>query len=155
MAEKADGGSVYVQGSMRTNSVLSYILYTIAALGYKINNLHTFKGEKKVHDPLSQRSVAVGNAIINSNVIDDVLISGAMTFDLRDEGLTIETDKRDFKVQFDPARFRPSEVPILLSDAEKVKKELGVVPTKQIHDIINDQINYYLDGERRLNIIKR
>ena len=33
MAEKADGGSVYVQGSMRTNSVLSYILYTIYSIG--------------------------------------------------------------------------------------------------------------------------
>lgn len=56
-------------------------------------------------------------------------------------------------MQFDESKFRPSEVPILLSNTEKIKKELGVVPTKQIRDITNDQINYYLDGERRLNII--
>jgi GDPmannose 4,6-dehydratase len=153
LAEKADGGSVYVQGSMRTNSVLSYILYTISALGYKINELHTFNEEKKLHDPLSERSVSVGRAKFNSNAIDDMLISGSINFDLKDQGITISTDKKDFKVQFDPSRFRPSEVPILLSNSEKIKKELGVVPTKQIRDIINDQINYYLDGERRLNII--
>jgi GDPmannose 4,6-dehydratase len=153
MAEKADGGSVYVQGSMRTNSVLSYILYTISALGYKVNELHTFKDEKRLRDPLGDRLVTVGNARFKSNIIDEMLISGTLNFDLKDEGITIQTDKRDFKVQFDESKFRPSEVPILLSNTEKIKKELGVVAGKQIHDIANDQINYYLDGERRLNII--
>ena len=51
-----------------------------------------------------------------------MLISGALNFDLKDEGITIKTDKRDFKVQFDPSRFRPSEVPILLSNSEKIRK---------------------------------
>ena len=151
MAEKADGGSVYVQGSMRTTSVLSYILYTISALGYKINELHTFRNEKRVKDPVSECSVTIGNAKFNSNIIDEMLISNSLNFDLKDEGITIETDKRDFKVQYDPSKFRPSEVPILLSNSEKIKKELSVVPTKQIHDIIDDQINYYLDREHRLN----
>ena len=82
-----------------------------------------------------------------------MLISGALNYNLEDKGLTIKTDKRDFKVQFDESRFRPSDVPMLLSNTEKIKRELGVSPTKQIGDIINDQINYYLDGERRLNII--
>lgn len=153
MGEAAEGGSVYVQGSMRTNSVLSYILYTISALGYKVNELHTFRNEKRVKDPINECKATVGNFRFNSSVIDDLLISGDMNFDLKDEGVTIETDKRDFKVRFDPTKFRPSEVPLLLSNSQKIKKELGVVPTKQILDIINDQINYYLDGEHRLNII--
>lgn len=153
MAEKAVGGSLYVQGSMRTNSVLSYILYTISALGYKIKRVSTFRNDKKLEDPLAKRSVTLGRARFGSNAIDDMLLSGALNFDLSDEGLTIESDKRDFKVQFDGSRFRPSEVPILLSNAEKIKKELGVAPTRRIDDIINDQINYYLDADRRLNII--
>jgi GDPmannose 4,6-dehydratase len=153
LAEKADGGSVYVQGSMSTHSVLSYLLYTISELGYNIREIHTFKDQKKVRDPLSERDVTLGNASFKSNVIDEMMISGALNFDLKDEGLTVQTDKRDFKVDFDELRFRPSEVPILLSNTEKIRKELGVFPSKQIDDIINDQINYYLDGERRLNII--
>ena len=153
MAEKAKGGSVYVQGSMRTNSVLSYALYTISNLGYKIRELYTLRNEKRVRDPLNERSVSIGKAKFTSNVVDEMLLSGSLNFDIKDEGLTIDTDKRKFKVQFDASRFRPSEVPILLSDTEKIRKELGVLPTKQIHDIINDQINYYLDGDRRREII--
>jgi GDPmannose 4,6-dehydratase len=153
MAETAQGGSVYVQGSMRTNSVLSYILYTISALGYAISELITFRDEKKVKDPLRERSVTIGNARFQSCVVDDMLLSGALTFDLHDQGIIIRTDKREFKVQFDSAKFRPSEVPILIANSEKLKKDLGVVPSRPIHEIINDQINYYLDSDRRLNII--
>ena len=35
-----------------------------------------------------------------------MLISGALNFDLEDEGLTIKTDKRDFKVQFDDIKIQ-------------------------------------------------
>jgi GDPmannose 4,6-dehydratase len=153
MAEKAKGGSVYVQGSMRTNSVLSYILYTISALGYEIDELHTFNNDKRVNDPMSDHTVTIGNTKFNSNLIDYMMLSNSLSFDLQDVGITIETDKRNFKVQFDPSKFRPSEIPILFSDAEKIKNDLNVFPTKKIHDIINDQINYYLDREHRLNVI--
>ena len=153
LAEKAEGGSVYVQGSMRTYSVLSYLLYTLETLGYKVTELHTSSGEKTVSDPLSELPVTIGKAKFNSNAIDDMLISGRLHFDLNDNGITVKTDKRDFKIRFDESKFRPSEVPILLSDTEKIKKDLAVVQTKQIQDIINDQINYYLDRERRLNVI--
>jgi GDPmannose 4,6-dehydratase len=138
---------------MRSNSVLSYTLYTISALGYMINNLYTFRNEKKVQDPLSERSVTIGTAKFSSNKIDEMLLSGALNYELKDEGIVIETNKREFKMRFDESRFRPSEVPILLSNTEKIKKELSVHSTKQIHDIINDQINYYFDRDRRLNVI--
>jgi GDPmannose 4,6-dehydratase len=153
MAEKARGGSLYVQGSSRTHSVLSYLLYTISALGYNVEEMISFKEEKRIKDPLSQRPVTIGNRTFKSNAVDDMLISGALNYDLQDKGFIVKTDKRDFKVQFDESRFRPSDVPILLSNPEKINKELEVIPTKQVHEIINDQINYYLDGERRLNII--
>ena len=122
-------------------------------MGYKINELRTLRNEKRVNDPLSERTVSIGKAKLASNLVDEMLLSGSLKFDVKDEGLVIDTDKREFKVQFDASRFRPSEVPILLSDTEKIRKELGVLPTKQISDIINDQINYYLDGERRRDII--
>ena len=153
MAEKAQGGSVYVQGSMRTHSVLSYLLYTISALGYNVEEIISFKCEKELQNPLNERVVTVGNVKFRSNLIDEMLISGALSYNLEDDGITVKTDKRDFKVQFDDARFRPSDVPMLLSNTKKINRELGFAPTKQIHDIINDQINYYLDAERRLSII--
>jgi GDP-D-mannose dehydratase len=118
-----------------------------------VKEINTFRDQKKVRDPLNERDVSVGNTSFKSNVVDEMLISGTLNFDLTDQGLVVRTDKRDFKVQFDESRFRPSEVPMLLSNAEKMRKELGVFPSKQIDDIINDQINYYLDGEHRLNII--
>lgn len=153
MAEKADGGSVYVQGSMRTNSVLNYILLTISSLGYKLKEVRSSQNEKRIRDPLDECSLKVGTGTFNSTRLDEMLISDSFHYDLRDEGIIIETDSRDFKVRFDPAKFRPSDVPILLSNSNKIKTDLGVVPTKTIKDIIDDQINYYLDGEHRRNII--
>jgi GDPmannose 4,6-dehydratase len=153
MAEKGAGGSIYVQGSMRTNSVLTYLLQTISALGYEVKKLYTFKNEKKVHDPLDKRQVKIGNSEFESNLTDEKLLSGDLNFDIADEGITIETERRDFNVQFDPSRFRVSDVPILLSDARKARRELEVIPGKLLQDIINDQINYYLDGDRRRNFL--
>jgi GDPmannose 4,6-dehydratase len=152
MAERAEGGSVYVQGSGRTNSVLSYILYTIEALGYEISQIRTFRNEKGVSDPLSKSSLMIGDSKIDSNKIDDMLITNSLNFELKDEGIIVDTKNRSFKIQFDPKRFRQSDVPILLANAAKIKEDLGVIPCRQITEIITDQVNYYLDPEHRINI---
>ena len=148
LAERSNAGSVYVQGSMRSNSVLSYILYAISLLGYEIYEIHTIKGEKKIKDPLAKTKINIGKARLSSNIVDEMLLSSILKYDLADEGLIIETNKRKFKVQFDPTKFRPSDVPILLSNIEKIKL-LGFAPKKELADIINDQISYYLDRNHR------
>jgi GDPmannose 4,6-dehydratase len=150
LAERAEAGSVYVQGSQRCNSILSYILYTISALGYEIQKVHTIKGEKIVKDPLSKEMINFGEFKLKSNTADRVLMSNIMLYNPSDEGLIIETNKRKFKVQFDPARFRPSDTPVLISNIGKIKK-LGFAPKRELLDIINDQINYYLDSDHRNN----
>ena len=152
LAEKADPGSIYVQGSMRTNSVLSYILYVIKELGYEINQVSTTENNKVIKNPLTSSEMQLGKLMVKTNLIDEMLVSGKLEFNLADEGLVIETNKRKFKVQFDPDRFRPSDVPILMANIEKIKK-LGHVPKMQIFDIIKDQINYYLDPEHRKDVI--
>ena len=85
--------------------------------------------------------------------MDKSLLFGDLEFDLSDGRIVIDTNKRKFKVEFDPARFRPSDVPILMANIEKIKK-LGFSPERRLIDIINDQINYYLDPDHRRDLIE-
>jgi GDPmannose 4,6-dehydratase len=152
LAEKAEAGSIYVQGSMRCSSVLSYLLYVIAKLGYEIYEIRTVNGEKKIKDPLAEARINIGKATLGSNVADQMLMSSKVAYDLADEGLIIETNKRIIKVQFDPLKFRRSDVPILLSNIDKIKR-LGFILKKELTDIAEDQINYYLDPDHRKDLM--
>jgi GDPmannose 4,6-dehydratase len=148
LALKGQAGSVYNQGSSRTYSVLSYILYTISVLGYEISKIMTLRGDKIITSPLDPVELKIGNTVVESNVIDDKMFRGELEYDLTDQGLVVETNKRSFKIEFDESRFRPSDVPILLSNINKIK-ELGFAPKRSLRDIIEDQINYYLNYENR------
>jgi GDPmannose 4,6-dehydratase len=148
LARKGEAGSVYNQGSSRTYSVLSYILYTISMLGYEINKIMTLREDKIIASPLDPLKLTIGNTPVESNVIDDKMLRGELEYDLTDRGLVVETNKRSFKIEFEESRFRPSDVPILLSNANKIK-ELGFEPKRSLLDIIEDQINYYFDYEKR------
>jgi hypothetical protein len=71
------------------------------------------------------------------------MLRGELEYSLKDEGLIIVTDKRRFKIEFEESRFRPSDVPILLSNINKIK-ELGFESNRSLLDIIQDQINHSL-----------
>jgi GDPmannose 4,6-dehydratase len=148
LARKGQAGLAYNQGSMRTCSVLSYILYTISILGYEISKVTTLKKDKVITTPLDPLELIIGNTRVASNVIDDKMFRGELEFDLVDRGLVVETNKRNFKIEFDESKFRHSDVPILLSNTTKIK-ELGFEPKRSLHDIIQDQIDYYLNYENR------
>jgi GDPmannose 4,6-dehydratase len=148
LARKGKAGSAYNQGSRRTYSVLSYILYTISALGYEINKVMTLKNDKVITSPLDPLELKIGNTFVESNVVDGKMYCGELEYDLTDQGLVVETNKRSFKIEFEESRFRPSDVPILLSNINKIK-ELGFEPKRSLQDIIQDQINYYLDYKNR------
>ena len=148
LARKGQAGSAYNQGSRRTYSVLSYILYTISTLGYEINKVMTLKKDKIITSPLDPLELTIGNMTVESNVIDDKMFSGELEYDLTDQGLFVETNKRSFKIEFEESRYRPSDVPILLSNINKIK-ELGFESKRSLQDIIQDQINYYLNYENR------
>ena len=148
LARKGQAGSAYNQGSRRTYSVLSYILYTISTLGYEINKVMTLKKDKIITSPLDPLELTIGNMTVQSNVIDDKMFSGELEYDLTDQGLFVETNKRSFKIEFEESRYRPSDVPILLSNINKIK-ELGFESKRSLQDIIQDQINYYLNYENR------
>jgi GDPmannose 4,6-dehydratase len=148
LARKGKAGSAYNQGSRRTYSVLSYILYTISALGYEINKVMTLKNDKVITSPLDPLELKIGNTFVESNVVDRKMFCGELEYDLTDQGLVVETNKRRFKIEFEESRFRPSDVPILLSNTNKIK-ELGFESRRSLRDIIQDQINYYLNSENR------
>lgn len=153
LADKANPGSLYVQGSGRTNSVLSYILYTIASLGYEVRTVTNLKGNKRIADPLGENQAKIGNISVKSNNIDKLILNKELEFGLEDEGIEILTDSIKYVVRFDSKLFRPSDVPILLSDISKISK-LGFEPHKELTDIVKDQINYYLDPFHRNNILQ-
>jgi len=76
------------------------------------------------------------------------MLKGELEYTLEDEGIRIKTDKGNVMVVFDESKFRPVDVPILMSDARKIQ-ELGFKVTKSLEDIIRDQVNYYLNPENR------
>jgi GDPmannose 4,6-dehydratase len=152
LADRADPGSAYVQGSMHSNSVLSYILYVLTALGHEIQEIYNIDGEKRIKSPLEKTELKIGDATIESNAIDKALLTNTLSYDLNDIGLIIVTNKRKFKVEFDPHKFRPSDVPVLISNTNKIGK-LGFVVKRSLVDIVNDQINYYLDPANRSNLL--
>jgi len=148
LAEKGKPGDVYVQGSMRTNSVLTYILLTLQHLGYDIKEMETLKGEKRVKEPAEISNDGFFNINFPKTRVDELMLRGELEYTLEDEGIRIKTDKGDITVAFDKNRFRPAEVPILMSDTRKIQ-ELGFRVTRSLEDIIRDQVNYYLNPENR------
>jgi len=148
LAEKGRPGDVYVQGSMRTNSVLTYILLTLQHLGYDIKEVETLKGEKMVKDPCEIVDEDFFKVRFMKTKVDALMLKGELEYTLEDGGLNVKTSKGNITVVFDESRFRPADVPILMSDAKKIQR-LGFKVTKSLEDIIRDQVNYYLNPENR------
>lgn len=152
LAEHGYPGAVYVQGSMNANSVLTYILKTISLLGYELQSVSSVANDTKIQNPLEESATQLGHLILKTNKIDKMILEADPLFDLQDKGLIIQTDKKRFKVNFDEKKYRPSDVPILMSNINKIK-EIGFRIRRNLDDIINSQINYYLDPVNRKNVL--
>lgn len=144
LAEKGRTGEVYVQGSQRTNSVLSYLLLSLECAGYKVHRLQNLKEKKVVEEPTAVDESPMFGLQFEKTKVDRLILEGELMFDAADGGILVETDKGRVTVEFDQRRFRPAEVPVLLSDVTKIR-ELGFRVRHFLRDIINDQLNYYLD----------
>jgi GDPmannose 4,6-dehydratase len=152
LSEKGKDGDVYVQGAQRTTSVLSYLLMTLQYLGYQINEIETLNGEKRVKEPTTHSDSSEFFGLkFDMTKIDELLLNGELDYVLSDRGLTIRTDKGKILLKFDPEKFREAEVPILLSKTSKIR-DIGFKSKKSIKEIIADQVNYYLDTERRNSV---
>ncbi|WP_304125088.1 GDP-mannose 4,6-dehydratase [Methanosphaera cuniculi] len=148
LATKANKGDVYNQGSMRTNSILTYILLSLKESGENINSISTFNGDKKVDDPAEMNNDEYCGVSFAKTKVDSMMLNNELEYNIEDKGIIVNTDNGDVKVEFNPARFRPAEVPILFSNTKKIQK-LGVEIKHSVDDIIRDQLNYYIKKENQ------
>jgi len=149
LAEKGRNGGVYNQGSMRTNSVLTYIFFTLENLGFNVGDISTMSTPPIKYSGMAERSGDGFLGVEFTRTKADLFMLGSrLEFNLADRGLTLKTDKIDVDVVFNPARFRPADVPVLLSDTSKIQG-LGFEARHSLDDIIREQIDYYLNPENR------
>jgi GDP-4-dehydro-6-deoxy-D-mannose reductase len=52
----------------------------------------------------------------------------------------------DVRIELDPSRMRPAEVPVLYADISKANKELGWVPRYSLRDTLHDTYQYWLSA---------
>lgn len=151
LAEKGNAGEVYNQGSMRTNSVLSYILLALENAGWDVEKIETMNetDRKTVLDPLQRKDGEIFGLRFEKTEVDELLLTDELEFALEDKGIWVYTDKGKIPIEFDPGKFRPAEVPILLSDTRKIQ-QLGFKVTHKLEDIIKDQLNFYLKPSERI-----
>lgn len=149
LAEKGNEGEVYNQGSMRTNSVLSYILISLEESGWQIDRIETFNGEKSIKDPTELDDSKMYGISFNKTKVDQMMLEGDLNYESNDNGIYAYSDNDKIKIEFNKNRFRPAEVPILLSDTKKIEK-LGFKSKLSLNKIIKDQLNYYLKEMNRV-----
>jgi GDP-mannose 4,6-dehydratase len=147
LAEKGQYGDVYNQGSGRTNSVLTYLLLSLECAGWKVEKIQSLKGKKMVKGPTAPDKGRMFGASFEKTAIDRMLLDHEIEFSAADQGITVFTDKGKVRVDFDLERFRPSDVPLLMASTKKIDK-LGFKTEYSLKDIINDQLNYYMDKSR-------
>ena len=148
LAHLGDAGEVYNQGSMRTNSVLAYILLGLEEAGWEVDHIKTFNGEKKVENPTEPDNSKIFGIGFEKTRIDKMLLEEEIEYTLKDKGIVVQTGKDEVRIEFNPERFRPAEVPILLSDTHKIQR-IGARIRYSLKDIINDQLNYFLKKDNR------
>jgi GDPmannose 4,6-dehydratase len=148
LAEKGKPGGVYNQGSCRTNSVMSYILLSLKGAGYTPEKIETIKNSKVMENPAENDDTELFGKNFEKTKVDTALLKDELEFQLEDGGVIVHTDIGKVKVEFNPDRFRPAEVPILMADTDKIQK-IGFKVNYKLEDIIQDQLNFYQKKENR------
>jgi GDPmannose 4,6-dehydratase len=150
LAEKGQGGEVYNQGSMRTNSVLSYILLGLEEAGWDVNRIEAVNGGKEIQDPTEFDESPIFGIKFPKTKVDQLILEGELEYTIKDKGIRVNTQQGDVMIEFNPDRFRPAEVPILLADTNKIQR-LGAKIEFSLNNILKDQLNYFLKKENRSN----
>ena len=104
--------------------------------------------DKVVDSPTQRDNEEMFGLRFEKTKVDRLILADEIEFSLEDRGLWIYTDAGKIPLEFDPNRFRPAEVPILLSDCRKFQ-QLGFSVERSLDDIISDQLTSYMDGRER------
>jgi len=147
LAEHGRYGDVYVQGSQRTNSVLSYILLSLERAGYEIDKIETMRGKKSIETPTEMDDSEMFGLRFEKTKVDKMMLEEKLEFQLSDGGIVAYTNRGKVPIEFDEERFRPVEVEVLLSSSKKIQK-IGFKIRHSLKDIIDDQLNYFLEPKR-------
>lgn len=142
LAEKGLSGEVYNQGSMRTNSVLTYILLSLEVAGYEIERIETLNNDKTIKNPTELDNDKLFGVKFEKTKMDTLMLDNEIAFNLDDKGIIVFTDSKKIKIEFDKNRFRRADVPIVLSNNEKIRK-LGLKMKYSLDYIIKDQLNFF------------
>ena len=148
LAEKGHSGEVYNQGSMRTNSVLSYILVGLEEAGWNVNKIEAVNGGKEIQDPTEVDKSPIFGIKFPKTKVDQLILENELEYKLEDKGINVDTEQGKVLIDFNPDRFRPAEVPILFADTHKIQK-LGSKIDYSLNDILKDQLNYFMNKENR------
>jgi len=149
LAEKGKFGDVYNQGSVRTNSVLSYILLSLKQAGWEVEKIKSMRNGKAVENPTEKSVSEMFGTKFEMTEVDKLRLQDEIEFTIEDKGIWIYTNKGKIPIEFDLSRFRHSDVPILISDTRKLQK-LGFRIQHKLEDIIKDQLNYFMKKENRV-----
>ncbi len=149
LADKGCPGDVYNLGTGSTSSVLSYLLLSIEEAGFPVDSVSTFNGAKTVDAPTATDHSRQFGASFEKTAVDRMILEESVEYAVEDRGLIVSSGERKIRVDFEPERFRPAEVPILLADIRKVKN-LGFCSRTGIRDIIREQLNYFSDAKNRV-----
>jgi GDPmannose 4,6-dehydratase len=147
LAEKGHAGEVYNQGSMRTNSVLSYILIGLEEAGWNINKIEAINGGKDIQDPTEVDQSPIFGIKFPKTKVDQLILEGKIEYNIEDKGIKVDSEQGQVTIEFNPDRFRPAEVPILLSDTNKIQK-IGSKIEYSLNDILKDQLNFFLKKKK-------
>lgn len=131
-------------GSGRTNSVLTYILWSLEEAGYEVKEIKTMNGRITIKNASEKTYIKKFGVAWEGSKIDELLLNEELEFKLEDRGIIVRTNKGDIRVIFDRKRFRPAEVPILLCDYSFAREQLGWEPKRSLKDIIREQLDYYI-----------
>ncbi len=148
LAAKGKSGEAYNQGSMRTNSVLSYILLGLEKAGWNINSIETIKGEKSIENPAEINTDPLFGVNFEKTRVDQIMLEEGLEYTIQDKGINVNTDQGKVLIKFNPDRFRPADVPMILSDNQKIQKIGGTIDYS-LSDVIQDQLNYFDLKENR------
>jgi GDPmannose 4,6-dehydratase len=151
LAGKGRSGEVYNQGSMRTNSVLSYILLGLERAGWDVNRIESLKGDadKAINDPTEISNDPIFGVKFDKTRVDQMILEDQLEYTIQDKGINVTTEQGNVLIEFNPDRFRPSEIPLLLSDNRKIQKIGGKIEYS-LGDVIEDQLDYFDQKENRV-----